>query len=334
MPAAKRNRCSRGLRYLASCTSGIEPLVGLLLPRVVPGARLRHVEPGYVLFDYAGAEADLGAVPLFNNLFRLLHEGRAMPFERLVEEAGRRRLQHGRVTGTFRLRFQHEGRLTRVAPATMARAEAIVAAATGARPDRVNPDTEFWYIVRRSGAAWYGRLLERQRRTERQLEPGELRPELAWLLVALARPRAGEVLLDPFAGSGAIGRAAAGFQFGRMYLSDIDPGHVDSWPRETRFVGSVADARRLDSLAAGTVDAIVTDPPWGLHEEIDVAGLYRDFVAEAGRVLGPQGRLVVLSGAREVWRQAAEAGSFRIAGRWDILVNGRQATIFACEKRS
>ncbi|MDI9469661.1 MAG: methyltransferase [Bacillota bacterium] len=332
MPAAKRNRRSGGRRYLASCTSGIEPLVGPLLPRVLPGARLRHVEPGYVLFDYTGAEAKLVTVALFNNLFRLLHEGRAMPFERLVEEVGRRRPQHGRVTGSFRLRFQREGRLERVAPETMARAERIVAEATGARPDRVNPDTEFWYITRRSGTAWYGRRLERQRLTERELEPGELRPELAWLLVALARPRAGEVLLDPFAGSGAIGRAAADFAFKRMYLSDIDAGHVRGWPREVRFVGMVADARRLEALADGSVDAIVTDPPWGLFETIDVAELYRDFVAEAGRVLRDRGRLIVLSGAREDWQRAAEAGGFQITGRWDILVNGRQAAIFACMK--
>ncbi|MDI9497148.1 MAG: methyltransferase [Bacillota bacterium] len=332
MPAAKRNRRSGGRRYLASFMSGIEPLVGSLLPRVLPGARLRHIEPGYVLFDYAGAEAELVTVPLFNNLFRLLYEGRALPFERLVEEVGRRRLSHGQVEGTFRLRFQHEGRLTRVAPETMARAERIVAEATGARPDRVNPDTEFWYITRRSGAAWYGRRLARQRRTERDLAPGELRPELAWLLVALARPRAGEVLLDPFAGSGAIGRAAADFAFKRMYLSDMDAARVDSWPQEARFVGMVADARRLEAIPDGSVDAIVTDPPWGLYEAIDVAGLYRDFVAEAGRVLRDRGRLILLSGAVAQWQQAAEAEGFQIAGRWDILVNGRQAAIFACMK--
>jgi tRNA G10 N-methylase Trm11 len=92
------------------------------------------------------------------------------------------------------------------------------------------------------------------------------------------------------------------------------------------------DALVLPSIADGSVTAVVTDPPWGEHAELDVP--YEDFakamVTNLERVLHPRhGRLVLLLGRRVAYRVSSvwDSSPLRLRDSYDILVNGHPASV-------
>jgi tRNA (guanine10-N2)-dimethyltransferase len=97
--------------------------------------------------------------------------------------------------------------------------------------------------------------------------PAAMTPKLARCMVNLAQPRRGDLVLDPFCGTGTflleaglIGCRVLGFDvlrsmirgsFRNLFVYDISPEGL-----------AVGDARSLP-LCDGMVDCIVTDPPYG-----------------------------------------------------------------------
>ena len=195
----------------------------------------------------------------------------------------------------------------------MARAENLVKRAGRLRVNRVKSDWEFWYLLQQDGSALYGLLLSRPKA---QGEKGALHPEVAYGMALLAQIRPGETVLDPFAGSGAVGEAVKHFG-AKPLLSDIAP----------KPGIAACDARDLVQIRDGSIDRIVTDPPWGIYEKRDVNALYRAAFAEFRRVLKPSGAVVLLTAAaREAETAMVEAG-FAHEKTLRVLVNGKKAAL-------
>ena len=123
---------------------------------------------------------------------------------------------------------------------------------------------------------------------------------------AVARVRA---LLDPFCGSGTIAiEASFLLPDARIVAADRDEEAVDGARRNLDAVGTTgridvrtADARDLDEhYAPGSIDAIVTNPPFGIrmHKEADFRRLYRRFLETAHLILAPHGVIVILVGKK------------------------------------
>lgn len=90
------------------------------------------------------------------------------------------------------------------------------------------------------------------------------------------------------------------------------------------------DAATLVSVPDGLVDAIVTDPAWGEHDdETDVVALWRGFARAARRVLAPGGRVAVLIARRRAdeLASALEDAGFEVGQRHALLVHGHPATL-------
>src|SRR5262245_24340022 len=122
------------------------------------------------------------------------------------------------------------------------------------------------------------------------LDHRALPPADARLLVNLAaRPASGStVLLDPFAGAGGVVVAAA--RAGWTTVSaDVDPALRPGLAELSGGRHLVADAAALP-LAAGTVDAIATEPPYHGSGTASVVAA----VAEAARVGGAGARVAML----------------------------------------
>ena len=88
----------------------------------------------------------------------------------------------------------------------------------------------------------------------------------------------------------------------------------------------------MPSFPDGTVDVIVTDPPWGEHEDLDRP--FGDFARATGgsfaRTLHPvHGRYVLLINRRnaETMRDALAAAGLPPTAEHPILVNGHPATV-------
>jgi predicted RNA methylase len=153
------------------------------------------------------------------------------------------------------------------------------------------------------------------------------------------------VFLDPFAGYGSIPVCLAETVPGSLvYASDADPERARDLAR--RFAGhrrvrvSSSDATSLNHLAAASVDAIVTDPPWGDWE----GGRYRDSgalgelysraLAEFSRVLKPGAVACVLTGAKAEFERSVSASAHFASSsalpdfRTDVLVNGKKSAVY------
>ena len=64
----------------------------------------------------------------------------------------------------------------------------------------------------------------------------------------------------------------------------------------------LCDASELSYLADGSVDAIVTDPPYGINKMLtaeELLTLYRSFIGETFRILNPKYAQIVISTASE-----------------------------------
>ncbi|MBW4716438.1 methyltransferase domain-containing protein [Saccharothrix sp. SC076] len=137
-----------------------------------------------------------------------------------------------------------------------------------------------------------------RRAYRRASRPGALHPPLAAAMLRLADVRPGEVLLDPFCGTGTIPLEAGVAAIG----ADADPTAIAAArvneaarPGGPGATWLVADAGRLP-LASGSVDVVVTNPPW--NRQVRAAGALATtpdrFWRELARVLTPSGRAVLL----------------------------------------
>lgn len=340
-------------RYLATFAAGFEGIVPSYLARSLASGVV--ASGGAALFRLAGSVDGAARLSAFSNVFLVVAEyrGKGIDFARMVRGEPARaeaidpiaRELARRGVRSFRVRFSREGRFEPVEPRLVAEAESQVREAFGVRDDRTRPDAEFWYMIRRDGGAYFLWRLTDRAEEERAPAPGELRADLARLIVAHALngiddPRAA---LDPFAGSGSLPRALAELcPTARVLASDSDSAKVVAM--RSRLGAGVeafeADARALHGVADGSIDLVVTDPPWGdwdaaaLESLGGIDALYRGFLVALDRVLSPDGRACVLTGAKAALEAAVAASPAFAASagapgfRTDVLVNGKKAALY------
>ncbi len=148
----------------------------------------------------------------------------------------------------------------------------------GGRIDLEHPTRRYWLL---RGAAGRDALLveaaavPRDESAARRMpllpfqRPVSLPPRFARAAANLARVRAGDSLLDPFVGTGAL-LAEALLLGARGVGLDLDPAMIRGALRNLEHLGVVADrlvegdAGRVDlGPDPATFDALVTDPPYG-----------------------------------------------------------------------
>lgn len=130
--------------------------------------------------------------------------------------------------------------------------------------------------------------------------PGTLHPPLAAAIARLSGAGAGDLAFDPFCGDGTVAIELA--VFGASVLAgDLDPSRVRNAVANATRAGAGVGFFRADAgsppVAAGTVDALVTNPPWELAVAAagSLAGSLRPFWDRVPALLGPAGRLCVVT---------------------------------------
>ncbi|MBR6341303.1 MAG: hypothetical protein IKR64_05340, partial [Treponema sp.] len=90
-----------------------------------------------------------------------------------------------------------------------------------------------------------------------------------------------------------------------------------------------ADAFELSHIADNSLDAIVTDPPWGLWENIpDIEDFYNKMFVSFRRVLKSDGKMVILTARKEDFERAAGNAGLKIENSLHTLVNGKKAGLY------
>ncbi len=171
--------------------------------------------------------------------------------------------------------------------------------------------------------------------------PAASHPTIAAALVRASRPRADDVVWDPFVGSASelVERAKAG-PYRRLIGSDTDPEALVA-ARANLEAAGLAEGRQVTlelgdatEHAPPRVTSIITNPPMGRRVARDgsLANLLDRFCDHAAGVLAPGGRLTWLSplGARTAAR--AEANRLRVALRQPVDMGGFHAELQVWEK--
>lgn len=335
------------MKFVVQCVSGLQAVVAGRLKKDLAKVSIDLLEDGFIAFATSASAHDVRAVQYVNNAFAVIDEPDGGDTDAIVHGLSQRhrwfsaaRAMIDRENRRFRVFVSDSGRLVGGGRAMTALVDSI-ARATRLTPARAT-DTEFWIIRRRSGRAYFCKRLTRRVGTEKTLRRGELRPQLALLMCLLSEPEDEDIVLDPFAGSGALPFARMTMPYNMIFAFDADREQValirqkvkEGRVRERRnspLIVAVADARSLDRLDDGFVHKVITDPPWGLFDDrlTDIDGFYRRVLGELIRVLRGGGLLVMLVGDKALAEALSgeNAASLELLASHDVLVNGRKASI-------
>ena len=159
--------------------------------------------------------------------------------------------------------------------------------------------------VKRSGLRLFsGELRGRRLEVPRGVRPTEARVREA--LAAMWRGRLGDaIVLDLFAGSGAVGLEALSLGASRVVLVDQAPPVLRALRANTSGLGAVeiVCGRLPDALATGRVigpfDLVFADPPYAFEG-------YASLLKEAAKLLAVDGELVLEHSVRAVLGEVPE----------------------------
>jgi 16S rRNA G966 N2-methylase RsmD len=326
----------RRLEVAMLCPAGLESVVAAAAGEELSKLHVTADGPGFLRGIANASATDLRGFRCATNVFNVVAcVARSTPEQELTELA-RSIGRHGRPSGlpgrgTFRLRVHDDGHFAATGEEASA-LEQAVARWSGFGVSPRGAQLEFWVIRRRDQPETI--LATKLTGGNEPIAAGSLRPEICAALAQLAKVRRADLVVDPFAGTGGIGAACVDAGARRVWLNDRAPDVL----REERFERAHLDHMRLthldlaaldDLVPEGSVSAVVTDPPWGHHDEgVDVVDLHGQLGAVARRWLHYDGTLVVLTGAEQpAVDELVAAGRFDVHRELPILVNGHKARV-------
>jgi len=344
-----------GSLYYATFIPGLQELIAeaarerlhdVVIHRLLDGAILFETSVTYDRFNFlcfnnifavADVMEHIDSNGLEAHIHTVIHNGLAPAAEQVIAH-------NSAKFRTFRIVISRENTPAAIDEKLRLKAEQYIAHISGLKTDRARPDAEFWFLYRhdhqpegelpvRDFSVFMKRLTMRLS-WEKSLHPGELPPPLAWTLCRLGNLKHGDTVLDPFCGYGSIPDAALKyFHIAQCIACDSNTQAAAYTAarhknRRGHFVLHKTDFRSLaDLLPAHSVDAIITDPPWGHYQELPVTQLYEDMFRVFDLLLKADGRAVILGDRTDALAQAAQ-NRFTVSQNIPILLSGKKAAIY------
>jgi 23S rRNA G2445 N2-methylase RlmL len=332
--------------YFSTFISGFSDVVQKTLPTLLPNVTIVSLLDGLVLFETTAPVERVKHIGYFNNSFLLitrLTKTEGMEPYHIVKKLSAdldlseiAPLLPEKKHGTFRVVVSKENELTHVDKSLIRTTQEKIMHETYLTVDPLKADYEFWFLIRSEAEAFFGvRITGLSTRGGKQAEKGELRSELAYFLAILSSPKADDIILDPFAGHGAIPSQRAYLQeYKHIIAGDADPLLISKLRQRLRHLPETEvlqmDALRMKPIADHSITTIITDPPWGIFDKTvsDYNAFYTNMLREFKRVLSQNGVVVVLTAQKEILLQAGAVVGFAIQEKYDILVSGKKAAVY------
>lgn len=375
------------MKLAAVFAPGFEKVIPSVLKHFLPDAKEIKITSGFVRFSLDKDPFRASKLDFFNNVFLIINEwGGQLSFEAMckkmlngnfpsiIEKEIRR--QHFK---SFRIRYSKANQFMPVNKSMCGSMEKAISQFFTMKTDRLGGDTEFWFFTRRENFSAFALRMTKKQSTEKYLNQGELRPEFVTLLAGFAGllpdKNRSITILDPFAGYGGIVKQIHKMlPKSRIYASEIENNLVEDLkhhfqvqkksigqakdsiiPGETVTINSCS-ATNLSYLADQSVDVVITDPPWGfwkaeIRDDKALEELYDGMLKEFCRVIKPEGKICILTAAKETFEKCFQRSAFAKASsqissqfsatsstfllnekdadfRTDVLVNGKKAAVY------
>lgn len=342
--------------YFSTFISGFQDAVNYLIKDMIKDVTILEIFDGLVLYETNININAIKAIKIFNNTFLLIDKSIPVGLnsvEFALKQFMGNKKSNGQVMSvlkivkpkTFRIVTSEENKLTSINKDLRNRVETKISKDYPLKPDRLNPDIEFWVISRSEGIVLIGLRITRNKSSEKYLLKGELRPELSNLLCWLSEPSKEDVFLDPFCGYGSIPiERSALLGYKEIIAADIDGEKLDILNKKSGALktGSKFSLKKVDFftnavLKENSIDKIVTDPPWGdfveLHDE--PLNYYRKFIIRSLYYLKENGIMVFITSRKnEAESIINELGNkITLMLKLDILVSGKKTGVYKIVKR-
>lgn len=334
--------------YFSTFITGTQEIVKKFL--VKRGMKIKLLLDGLVVYEFDYPEREIRNFSIFNNTYLLLQsfsnlDPNAKSLEKILAVVAHDKdLSHKIAVNlpsrrrNFKIVSSLENRMVPVSRALLRTLEAVILRTRGMRLNIKKPDLEFWALLRREGYGFFGIRITYPFRDESYREKGELRKEIAYIMSFISKPSPKDVVLDPFAGHGTIPLERAGsFPYKEIIAVDKDGYLVSKLKQKIktfrkRITVIRGDALTLNEIQDGSVDKIISDPPWGEYKEIPtLEKFYEAMLKEFNRILKPDGIIILLIGAKEIFENVLQgkfADTFWLKRKYNILVSGKKAAIY------
>ena len=318
-------------QWYASVNYGLEPIIGDILKN--KKAKNVKILDGAITFSCV----DAINTRCINNLYIILSLFYSDSILDAAKRISRTTVHSSCLNGmTFRIIIMDCGKLKSIPNNMMSEIEKNVSRQTGHSVNRANPDTEIWLNRRNDSMTYFMVRVKKHSAFDKVLKQGELRPDIAAVMLYMAKINKQSIVVDPFGGWGAIAAAVIeNGQYKRIYTGDINDQCVQY--QKARFrKNNDCTITKWDALSLPledmSVDSIITDPPWGEYKHINTESFYDGFISEAARILRTHGSFVFLSSAQRCVCQLLVKHHLPFIDI-PLKINGRDTCLFSAKHK-
>ena len=338
--------------FFASFVPGMEDLVKETVEDRLGNYSIKQLLEGAVVFETELSYDKLNFF-CFNNIFAVIDMKDAKTLDayvlsclskekKLTPDSLKIISENSKNIKSFRMVFSVENTPVNIKESLRSKAEDFICCNSELTANRSKADTEFYFLYRREGMAFFMKRLTRS--FEKNLHSGELSPPLAWLLCRLAGLKASDTVLDPFCGYGAIAEAALKYFAVKKCISvDNNTACIKICNGKKSLQSERSEIHKKDffdadffsrHLTKTSFDAIVTDPPWGDFKETKLPKdvFYKEMLSNFSRLLKPKGRAVILLGAG-IELNLSGNKLLELDKSFNILVSGKKAVLYLLSKK-
>lgn len=333
----------RKLRFYVQFPAGLANLVRACLVEDVQ-AQVETQDDSSAVFMSSASPQTIAALPYLKNTFEVLGSQPRRSLHAALDgfasaiAGGSVSLPSTIFGRPFRLMAHVDGGLVSLPKRSRLRLERAISSVTRSQVQARGSGEEYWIIGRRGMGQYLLGHRMAMRLPKGHLPAGRLSPELADLLIRMSAPSATDRFLDPFAGSDALAIARSRYPAQRILSSELSRDERSKVNGHPRIILLSEDAHQLPSVGDGEVNVIVTDPPWGEHDDV---GDHTEFLARMwkgfDRVLTAEGsQIVVLMTRNRVGAlvETAHLAGYRTVRSYELLVNGHPASAVVFERHA
>lgn len=338
-------------KYFATFISGLHEPISNLLKESIADCNIFLLLDGAVIFE---TKLNYNQINMhcFNNIFAIIdiqkNNNCAPCLEKYMKKIVSQKSQNYVITNnnnkikTFRLIASLENQLVSIDKNIKHQLEQYIIQQSQLILNRSESDTEFWILYRNEGYYFFMKRLSKHISYEKILNKGELHPELAYLLNYISDPQKSDICLDPFCGYGSIPvQRLQNFPTQKFYAFDINERilnvarkNLKKYLNSSCIINNTDFNVLEDFIFPKSVDKIITDPPWGIFEDIkDIKDFYKNIIEKCVELIKANGKIVILTAKKEELIVAVNSTSnCTITKIYNILVSGKKAGIFVIEK--